>query len=103
MAKRTAEDMTKRGVDRANLVVGGFHAFYCCRDLVRSSGIACITVFPRVENIAAPNYWRLIAGEHLTEQEILAAAGGSSDQDANPVVSSVAEGAGGQQSAESER
>lgn len=70
MAQRTSGEMTAHSVDRAVLVVGGFHSFHCCRDLGKKYGMACMTVTPIVESTAAPDYWRRISGDLLTEKEI---------------------------------
>jgi hypothetical protein len=71
MAQKTAQEMVQQSVDRAMLVVGGFHAFHCCRDLLKKHGMACVTVRPVVGSVDAPNYWRFISGDLLTTEEII--------------------------------
>jgi hypothetical protein len=74
MAHKTSQEMAHEGTDRAVLVVGGFHGFHCCRDLLKKYGKACAVVYPVVESLDAPNYWRYISGNLLTTEEILADA-----------------------------
>jgi hypothetical protein len=74
MAEKTADEMRSGSVDRAILVVGGFHASTCCRDLLKQHGVACVMVMPAMDSVQAPNYWRIIEGNLLTTEEILADA-----------------------------